>query len=146
MSRKRQFEEDSSPLCTFPSSPNAYSTSSSSQGLVNSSPNAPTTTSTCYTLDHIFHFSSQFQTFDAFSSPVAKRVQLSKVHTEVHQKTIRMMMDASVQLQRQEQQQQQQQFVDSTRDGELMKDMNECNDGTENLKENKCTYFQQPYW
>lgn len=81
------------------------------------------------------------------SSPIAKRVQLSRIHSEVHQKTIRMMMDALMQLQRQEQQQQHQ--IQNSKDSfldEVMENGINGDDGTDNLNEKKCTYFQHPFW
>lgn len=140
MSRKRQFEEDSPPYSLPSSSPNPYSTFPSSQSFINSSP----TKSTSYSFENTLLF-SQFQYSPTLSSPIAKRVQLNKIHTEVHQKTIRMMMDALIQLQRQEQQHQEPQQQESE-NLQSNKMMYEDDNGAETLKENKCTYFQQPYW
>lgn len=143
MSRKRQLEEDSRPLASPSSSPNYHFTPLSSQ--FNSSPSK----SPCYshgsTLPPSLSSSQLYPT--AMSSPIAKRVQLSRIHSEVHQKTIRMMMDALMQLQRQEQQQQHQ--IQNSKDSfldEVMENGINGDDGTDNLNEKKCTYFQHPFW
>ncbi|KAI5962735.1 hypothetical protein KGF57_001469 [Candida theae] len=131
-SRKRQFEEDTSQFSFDPSSssptPSSSCTSSSTPNPLNSSP-----------LKYNTHEHLGVQYSIAQSSPVAKRVQLRKIHSEVHQKTIRMMMDAQLHLQRQQQQQEN----TSTKSDMLM---DETDHETDKLEENKCTYFQQPYW
>ena len=122
MSRKRHFEDEIHDNFSS-SSPIPSSISSSSQYL-NSSPLKSTK-------------NSQYQCSITLLPP-NKRAQLKKIHTEAHQNTIRMMMNAQLNLQRQEKQQQQQQQEDCSNSG---------SDHTfDDLKEDENSYYQQPYW
>ncbi|KAI5955309.1 hypothetical protein KGF54_001870 [Candida jiufengensis] len=114
MSRKRQLDSENTDYNYLSS--NSTCSSTNSQTL-SSSP-----------------IQSTLQTYNFIpSSPIrSKKVQLTKIHTEVHQKTINMMIQAQLELQRQE---------------KLNVNMcNEVNNDTIVEEHGASTYFQQPYW
>ncbi|KAG5418771.1 hypothetical protein I9W82_003489 [Candida metapsilosis] len=127
MSRKRHIEDEIQ--YNFPSSSPIPSSISSSSQYLNSSPIKPTS-------------NSQYQCITS-SPPATKRAQLKKIHTEAHQNTIRMMMNAQLNLQRQEKQQQQQEDHSGS-DCEVS--MEEVNHTFDDSKEDKSSYIQKPYW
>ncbi|KAI3403384.2 hypothetical protein KGF56_003805 [Candida oxycetoniae] len=89
-------------------------------------------------------------TLENFSQSIStKRLQIHQIHTDVHHKTVEMMMNAQLRLQREEEEQK---HRDGT-NGQLTNsnlssdpDSNSSSSSDPNSNSSSSTYYQKPYW